>query len=211
MEPLDSALTQGFGDIMGKILSCWLFLLLSTLGLSAPEPEAVNPFAPKPAVREDARQGTITTSDEKLHPGMIYLTRDMRLKVYDAKKKRQREIPLGMVKRIDAVVKWERMEKDWQFQELAADKKLYSGKEYPVREYTHTITLKDGRKITGPLSAVVYLQTASEDGKPPVETRFLLHKRQKGKPGTTLKKLIYVQSIQFGAPAPKMSPKKSAK
>ena len=88
---------------------------------------------------------------------------------------------------------------------------MYTGKEYPAREYTHTITLKDNRKITGPLSAVVYLQTVSEDGKPPVETRFLLHKRQKGKPGTALKKLIYVRSIQFGVPAPKMSPKKSAK
>ncbi|MGD9127363.1 MAG: hypothetical protein PVH19_08290 [Planctomycetia bacterium] len=162
------------------------------------EPEAINPFGPKPAVREDARQGTILTSDGKRHVGMIYLTRDMRLKIYDEKAKRQRELPLRVVERIDATVKWERMEKEWQFQELAADKKLYTGKEYPAREYVHTITLKDGRKITGPISAIVYLKAPAEEDKPEKETRYLLHKRQKGKPETTLKKLIYVQSIDFG-------------
>lgn len=178
----------------------WLSLILifcSVPFLFADEPETLNPFGPKPEIREDAQEGVIQTSDGKAHEGMIYLTRDMRLKIYDEKTKRQREIPLRVIRRIDAEVKWERMEKDWQFQELAADKKLYSGKEYPAREYTHTVTLQDGRKLTGPMSAVVYLKIPPKDEKPSTEERFVLHKRQKGEPGTTLKELVYVKSIDF--------------
>jgi len=186
------------------LLTVVSILLVSPL-LVAKEPEPFNPFGPKPAAREDARQGLIKTSDGKTTSGPIYLTRNMRLKIYDQKAKRQREIPLKVVRRIDAHVKWERMEKQWQFQELAADKKRYSGKQYPAREYTHTITLRDDRKITGPMSAVVYQKIKQPGGKPPIEKRFLLHKRQKGEPGTALQKLIYVESIDF---TPTLSKKK---
>ena len=182
---------------MKNLLFAITLVLLSPALLVADEPQALNPFGQQPAEREDARQATIKTSDGQTYTGMAYLTRDMRLKIYDEKTKRQREIPLRVVKRIDANVKWERMEKEWQFKELAADKKLYSDKEYPAREFTHTITLNDGRKITGPISAIIYQKIKQTDGEPPIEKRFLLHKRQKGEPGTTLKKLIYVESVDF--------------
>ena len=94
-------------------------------------------------------------------PGLISLTRDMRLKIYDEKLQRQREIPLRAVKEIACNVKKEWMEREWRFKETTSNEKVYTGRSYPVREYLHTITLTDGRKITGPLSAIVYLRAAA--------------------------------------------------
>lgn len=165
----------------------------------ADEPPAINPFGPKTTQREDAIPGCIELSDGSVHPGMIYLTRDKRLKIYDKQLQRQREIPLRAVKRIDCKIKREWMEKEWKFKETTSDEKIYTGRGYPAREYLHTITLHDGRTITGPLSALVYLQPKrySPDGEPPAE-RYVLNKRDKGIIGEELKSLVYVKRIEFG-------------
>jgi hypothetical protein len=97
---------------------------------------------------------------------------------------------------------------------------MYTGKTYPSREYEHTITLSDGRTITGPLSAIVYLDPPAEPAAPidskspdkskktaddsknePVTQKFLLHKRDKGEIGKDLKSLGYVKSIKLGKEA----------
>ena len=91
--------------------------------------------------REDAVPGYVELSDGSIHPGMIYLTRDKRLQIYDEKLQRQREVPLQAVKQIDCSVKREWMEKEWRFKETTSDEKIYTGRSYPAREYLHTITL----------------------------------------------------------------------
>lgn len=175
----------------------------------AEEPPALNPFGPRSADRDDARLGQIELSDGRIHRGMIYLTRDMRLKIHDDRLHRQREIPLDAVERIDCEVKREWMEKEWRFKETTADEKLLTGREYPVREYVHTITLRDGRKIKGPMSAIVYLRpttpettTPGETRKPSEPRRFVLHKRDKGPLDANLKSLVYVRSIRLEKNSP---------
>ena len=133
-------------------------LLLGVSSLAAAEPPAMNPFGEAPTVRQDAVPGYIQLSDGSIHAGLIYLTRDKRLQVYDEKLERQREVPLRVVKQVECIVKREWMEKEWKFKETTNDAKMYTGRGYPTREYYHTITLKDGRTISGPLSAVVYVQ-----------------------------------------------------
>lgn len=172
--------------------------------LPAAEPPAVNPFAKRPAERDDAVPGCVELSDGSIHPGMIYLTRDKRLQLYDDKLQRQREIPLSAVKQIDCSVKREWMEREWRFKETTSDEKVYTGRSYPAREYVHTITLQDGRKLTGPLSAIIYVQpkasgparTGEERPQPKAE-QFLLNKRNKGSLGQDLKSLIYVKRIKL--------------
>lgn len=168
-------------------------------GLSAAkadEPPTINPFGPKTTQREDAIPGCIELSDGSVHPGMIYLTRDKRLEIYDKQLQRQREIPLRAVKRIDCKIKREWMEKEWKFKETTSDEKIYTGRSYPAREYLHTITLHDGRTIAGPLSALVYLRPKRYSPE-----RYLLNKRDKGKIGEELKSLVYVKRIKFGKEA----------
>jgi hypothetical protein len=165
----------------------------------ADEPPAVNPFRPAPNQREDAVPGRLELSNGKIFTGQIYLTRNKRLMIYDEAKQRQREIPLGAVKQIDCQVKKEWMEKEWKFKEQTLDEKMYTGRQYPAREYVHTITLHDGRTITGTLSGIIYVQP-SDNPQAPTE-HFVLHKRDKGEWNQQLKDLVYVKEVKLGKEA----------
>ena len=100
------------------------------------------------------------------------------------------------------------MEKEWKFKELTKDEKMYTGRSYPSREYVHTVTLSDGRTITGELSAIVYVEPPSYapvkpgEVRPEVKTeKFVLNKRNKGEIGQDLKSLVYPKSIKLGKEA----------
>lgn len=188
------------------VLFCGLIVFLGgsiACGRSAAdEPETFNPFGPSANQREDAVPGYVEFSDGKILVGAIHLTRDARLKIYDETIKRQREIPLRAVRQIECIVKKEWMEKDWRFKELALDEKVYTGKQYPAREYLHEITLRDGRKLKGPLSSLFYVikdQDYADDEA--AEERCMIHKRNKGDAGMKLKDLVYVKMIKFGEEA----------
>ena len=135
----------------------------------------------------------------------------------DKSEKRQREIPLRAVKEIECKVEKEWMEKEWRFKETALDEKYYTGRVYPARKYVYTITLKDGRKLTGPLAEIVYvkpfreLAAGARSDDDTEEIRFMLHKRDKGEPGTTLKALAYVKLVKLGDEAVEEGKQKAAK
>jgi hypothetical protein len=176
--------------------------------LIAEEPPAINPFKTRSVEREDAVPGYVELSDGSIHPGQIYLTRDKRLKIADEQLQRQREVPLSAVKRIDCTIKKEWLEKEWKFKELTQDEKMYTGRSYPTREYVHTITLNDGRTISGGMSAIVYVQPGDDyttkSATSPSETKaeqFILNKRNKGEIGEDLPSLVYVKSIKLGKEA----------
>lgn len=200
------------GKSMVVRLAAWtlLTLLCSTVmnPTWAADPPALNPFGPVRRDRDDAVPGYIEMSDGKIYPGSIYMTRDKRLKIYEDKTKRQREVPLRVVKQIDCWVLEEWMEREWRFKELALNEKYYTGREYPAREYRHAITLQDGRMIAGPLAEIVYVRPFAESPQPgqPLAAnlkpeRFLLHKRDKGEIDTEMEALRYVKLIKLGAEA----------
>lgn len=172
------------------------FLGLSVIAARADEPPALNPFGATSEAREGSIPGYVELSDGTVKPGLVSLTRDAKLKVYDDRQKRQREVPLSAIKRVDARVEKEWLEPEWRFKENANDEKVFTGRNYPAREYAYVITLSDGRELKGPLSALVYVQP--EGGEP---EKFLLHKRDKGMAGMGLKALVYVKSVRLGAGA----------
>jgi hypothetical protein len=181
----------------------WASFLFSSLVVAA-DPPAISPFGRPNAdksenapPRDDAIQGYVKLSNGQVRPGWLYVTRDKRLKIYDEKVQRQREIPLSAIAQIDCTVKKEWIEKEWKFKETTVDTKIYTGRQYPSREYLHSITLHNGKKIAGPMSAIVYLQTSSDEDP----EQFLLNKRNKGEMGKTLKSLVYVQQIRLGKEA----------
>ena len=195
-----------------------LLMALSTWPAAAGEPAAVNPFGSPAERREDAMPGYVELSDGSVHPGLIYLTRDKRLQVSDEQMQRQREVPLRAVKQIACQVKKEWMEKEWRFKETTSDEKMYTGRSYPAREYTHTITLRDGRTIEGGLSGIIYVQPQADARAEPgayraqVEPeRYLLHKRDKGEIGTQLKSLLYVKLVKLGEEALQEGQQKAAR
>lgn len=183
-----------------------------TIGLSvahADEPPAINPFGQtSSSQRDDAVPGRLELSNGSVRTGLIYLTRDKRLQIYDEALQRQREVPLQAIKQIDCSVKKEWVEREWKFKETTSDVKMYTGRHYPAREYIHTITLRNGRTITGGLSAIVYVEPQTHDAAPsgsePSDQepeRFLLNKRNKGEVGQDMKALVYVKRIKLGKAA----------
>jgi hypothetical protein len=174
------------------------------------EPPALNPFGPSTQQhkqRDDAVPGFLEMSDGAIHPGLLFLTRDARLKIFDEAQKRQREIPWKSIKQIDGSVLKEWVEKEWRFKENASDEKLFTGRTYPAREYSHKITLQNNQMIRGSLAGIVYVQ--ADPAREP--KRFLLHKRDKGEPGTDLKSLVYVRSIKLGEKALEEGKRRAAK
>ena len=203
--PMFSAIDRLLLPAAGGLLMLWIVPAAADRSARGAEPPTIDPFGPKPAVREDALSGYVETSDGAVHPGQIYLTRDVRLKIFDEKLQRQREVPWSAVTQIQCQVKREWMEKEWEFKQAASSEKVFTGRSYPAREYIHTITLRDGRTITGPLSAIVYVQPdGTAAGRPagyPTAAKpeqYLLHKRDKGKTGDALESLIYVTLIKLG-------------
>ena len=149
--------------VLGLVVSA---VVLSAAALSAAEPPTIDPFGPPTSegqARTRRRRARLPRTLRRLGPsGMIYLTRDKRLKIYDERLQRQREVPLQAVKQIECKVKKEWMEKEWKFKETTSDEKIFTGRSYPTREYLHTITLRrrphdhrpvGGDRLRSPLAA----------------------------------------------------------
>lgn len=207
--PIPRCLLPALGGIA---LAC---MLARTSGQAlSQEPPKLNPFGASTHQPQDAIFGYAELSDGTVLVGKIYLTRDKRLKIYDDQLQRQREVPLRAIRQIESTVKKEWMEKEWRFKEAALDEKVYTGRQYPSREYVHSITLQDGRTITGPLSEIVYVEPiADSPGARPGQAaarRLLLSKRDKGEVGQSLQSLTYVRLIKLGDEALEEGKRKAA-
>ncbi|HBT76428.1 MAG TPA: hypothetical protein DEB39_05770 [Planctomycetaceae bacterium] len=197
------------------LLSTVCFSPVVPFCVAADEPRAINPFGKATAKPESERDGVlpgyIEMSDGEIHPGFVYLTRDIRLSMYDKEYERKRQIPLDRIVSLEAVVKKEWMEREWRFKELASNEKLYTGREYPVRMVDYKATFHDGKTLTAPLAALFFLQPLEEGDdvstgyKPDVDPiRFNVYDRQ-GKAdthnGMKLADVLYVKSIHLGEEA----------
>ncbi len=195
-EPVGSTWKRGAVSLAAGLI----FASLGTgLSIAGQDPAELNPFEPaaKAQARDDSLPGYVELSDGAIRLGRVYLTRDARLKIYDAKTERQREVPLAAIRKVEGTVEREWLEPEWRFKENANDEKVFTGRSYPSREYIHTITLRDGRTLRGPMSALVYV--APEGGGE--AEKYVLHKRDKGPAGMALGGLVYVRVIGVGEQA----------
>ena len=154
-----------------------------------------NPFGGEGGVsgRKDAVPGYIEVSTGLKVPGRIFTTRGKRLKIFNLRREVYEYVPVPALTRIDAVVEWERLDKEWRFKEAGNPEKVYTGRSYAVRMLAWKLTLRNGHEITGHiLGQPLYVE---HNGK--VE-RFLLHQRDKGPIGSELKDLICIKSVEFG-------------
>ncbi len=100
--------------------------------LPAPFGEQVNP---------EARKGIITLSSGRAIKGQIATTREKPIRIWDDKDKVYRDVPLTLVKTMEAEIVWERDEKEFHFKESGSDIKEFTGKSYPARELVYKVTL----------------------------------------------------------------------
>jgi hypothetical protein len=153
----------------------------------------VSPFA-DPQQPTNAQPGTIVLSDGTSIPGWISTTQDQPLRLYVPASRRYVQIPLRQVVRIQAIVQWQRQQPPWYWKEPANDEKILAGQAYPVRKTSYRIRLRDDSELVADVAQTLWLRQA--DGH---VRRFLLHKRQKADPGTTLEDLLSVQEVLFDA------------
>jgi hypothetical protein len=206
-----------------RLFRIWMAIILiaSALTSSRGTDDPPNPFGESKTERPAAVFGAIRLSNGALTRGKIYLTRGQALRIYDPAREEHRDIPLKSVREIRGLVEKEWMEPEWRFKENASDEKVLTGRKYPARIYTHEVVLKRGGSIKGSLSAAVYIEPDEEKADPAEKTaetkeadesravkpvRYLLHKRDKGEPGQTLRDLVYVERIVLGEEARKLSP-----
>lgn len=190
-----------------------LSLAWSVCQLPADEPPALsNPLSRREAVdvREDTMPGYIEMSNGEVFPGLLYITRDKRLEIYDVELKRQRTIPIHKIAQIQCNVEKEWMEEVWRFKELASDEKMFTGQTYPCRTFTYTLTFDDGRTLEGPMSGLIYVQPLKEDEDATVghvperdAERLYFNKRQAEKTniGKKLEDIHYTKLVKIGSEA----------
>ena len=172
--------------------------------------EPVNPFAAgeEGGVRKDAVPGYVELSSGAKVPGRIFTTRAKRVKIFNLEKEIYEYVPMPAVRKIETVIEWERMEKEWRFKEAGSPEKVYTGRSYPARKFAYRLTLLGGHTITGHiLGQPLYLARPSraspsrasgssdgsnDEGK---VDRFILHDRQKGPLDTTLEDLVYLKRV----------------
>ena len=158
---------------------------------------ASNPFGPAGGFnRQDAVPGYLELSSGLKVPGHIFTTRAARLKVYNLDREMYEYVPVPALKSIDAEVEWERMDPEWRFKEAGSPEKVYSGRENPVRKVCYTLTLLNDHKIRGHILGQP-LYVAHNDKA----DRFLLHDRDKGAMGQTLKDIPYIKHVELGPEA----------
>jgi hypothetical protein len=155
----------------------------------------VSPLVSKEQNDPDQRHGTITLSDGTIISGVIATTAGKPLRTWDPQANDYRDMPMRLIKSIKAQVLWERDEPEWRFEESGSDIKINTGKTYPARETSYEITSADGKNVTGGIVAPLYLR--DDRGE---EKTYILHKRDKGNVGQTLKELVYVADVKFDDP-----------
>jgi hypothetical protein len=140
--------------------------------------------------REGARPGTLTLSDGTVLRGLISTTPDRPIRVWQESVSKYADLPWALINRMEAVVLWERDEREWRFVSSGSDIKEYTGRTYPARETAYKIVAGQ-TTYEGATVAPIYVQTGSG------EHVLALHKRSKGDLDAPLKTLVYVKSIVF--------------
>ncbi len=169
----------------------------STQAAGAKRPPGASPFGKTPSRPQHALPGVVIYSNGRKIPGYIWTPSGKEWRVYERASKQFRDIPFDVIKRIDGIVDWERMDDDWRWKEGGMDVKVFTGKKYPNRMTHFGFTLLDDRKIVGNIAQMCYVELA---GRVTIVT---LHKRQQGKIDQTLESMPYIKTILFDPKAMK--------
>jgi hypothetical protein len=172
----------------------WLLSNATTAPSTQPDdvPATEPSVLASPTMHDDSRPGVVTLSNGQVIRGRLSTTLREPLRVWIEDKKQFDDIPFSLIQSIQAQVVWERQEAEWKFAASGSDVKEFSGQTYPARQTDYVFTLKDGSTATGSVAGPIYVENPDEEKKV-----YILHKRDKGDDGQTLKDLVYVKSVTF--------------
>lgn len=168
--------------------------LLNTKATTPSTRPATSQPASQPFIQKDnpeARRGRIVLSNNQTLRGKIATTPEKPIRIYDEKAKEYRDVPLALIKSMEASILWERNQEEWHFKDSGSDIKEFTGKTYPARELLYKVTLVNDQAMTGSIVSPLYLIASDK------QQLFVLNKRQKGEVGQTLKDLVYVKRVEL--------------
>lgn len=171
-------------------LDFWLNSASSKPTTAASGPSDEPPARNKP-LRPDALPGVVELSTGQQMPGMLYTTRGKDWELYVEEDKNIHRIPFIAVLSITANVTEEVQELEWRWKEMGTPERVYTGKSYPTRRCTWTFHLIDGTKLTGTIKG----QPLWIEYQQAVTGPLVMHERDKGEIGKTLKDLVYIKRI----------------
>lgn len=135
----------------------------------------------------------VELSDGARIEGRVQLTDDS-LVILDEAQARRYTVRVAEMAKIETIIERQSMEEKWLFRESGLDDKVYTGEQYPVREYLTRITFHDARQIEGHIMPrALYVERGGQ------RQRFILRRKDEGQPGQMLGSLVYVRTIVFQA------------
>ena len=152
---------------------------------------------PERELRQGEVRGTVVFSDGSSISGIIHQSGWKPLKVFDTDKQKFKYIPLEHVAVLRLDVTKAEMVKDWRFKEESKKEKVYSGKEYPRKDYEVYITLRGAQKVHGTCVGVFYIESGGESGE---KTRFQLRHYDRGTTEQVLDDVVHVEEIKLADP-----------
>jgi hypothetical protein len=178
---------------MGKTALTMILVMLLAAIVAAQE-EKPSGEQPERELRQGEVHGTIIFSDGSSITGIIHQSGWKPLKVFDTKKKKFKHVPFEHIAVLEVVVTKSEMVKDWRFKEESKTDKVYSGKEYPRKDYEVRITLRGGQEVAGTCVGVFYIESGDE------KTRFNLKHYDRGKTDEVLDDLVHLKEIRIADP-----------
>lgn len=157
----------------------------------APKPN-IHPFATRSVGAAEIRTGTVQLSTGQMFRGVIWTTQQTPFRVWLKNLKQYRDVDIRLVKEIIGTIRYAKQIRQYKFQQMGSNIKLYTGRTRPRIGYQFTFKLINGKSITGTVIAPIYIRTG--DGK---QYFYLLKKRIDGKLGQKASAIAYIKRIRF--------------
>ena len=157
----------------------------------APKPH-LHPFAKNSVGASAVRKGWVKLSTGQILRGSIWTTQQTPFRIWLKGIKQYRDIDIRLVREIIGKIRYAKQIRQYKFQQMGSDIKLYTGRTRPRIGYQFTFQLINGKTVTGTVIAPIYIRTPG--GK---QYFYLLKKRIEGKLGQKTDSIPYVQSIHF--------------
>jgi hypothetical protein len=189
-----AALVLAGGGVSGQSLQSLLNNAPTTTAPAvkfAPKPH-LHPFAEAHGPASAVRAGSVQLSTGRVITGRIWTTQQTPFRVWLAGIKQYRDIDIRLIRQIVGTIRYARQIRQYKFQQMGSDIKLYTGKTRPRIGYQFTFRLINGKSITGTVIAPIYIRTPA--GK---QYFYLLKKRIEGKLGQRADSISYVKKIDF--------------
>lgn len=142
-----------------------------------------------------ARIGVVTLSNGKKIVGHIWTTTHTPFRIWRAGIKQYRDIGLMQVQSMVATVRYKKLVRQWRWLQEGSDRKVYSGKGYPLMSLQYTFTLVGGKQVTGTVVAPLYVVGKGKNHL------FVLWKHKRGKLGQGIAALVYVRHVRLNVTA----------